>query len=173
MLMIKAINFMAKKHKGQTRRVSGLPYITHPTIVAHLIGKYKGDSKHLEELQITALLHDVIEDTDCDRFEIEREFGSMISSMVMELTNDTERIKEIGKPEYIKQKMVSMSKYAFILKLVDRLSNVMDEPSKTAIENTISLMDYLMKNRKNLTERQIVIMKEITNVCMQQMVKPK
>ena len=115
MLVIKAIGFAAEKHKGQERRGSGLPYVTHPIIVMELIQKYKSDSVRLNELKCAALLHDVLEDTECTYKELEREFGPLVASLVIELTSDEEMIEKMGKKEYIKQKMFNMSKYAFIL----------------------------------------------------------
>ena len=38
MLVIKAIQFAATKHKGQERKTSGLPYVTHPIITSYLLG---------------------------------------------------------------------------------------------------------------------------------------
>ena len=166
-MIVKAIKFATTKHQGQVRRCSGLPYVTHPIIVAQLINKFKGNAKHIEELQIAGLLHDVLEDTDCDRLEIEREFGSMVASIVMEMTNDESRVKEIGKNEHLKEKMISMTKYAFILKLVDRLANVSDSPSKKYVVDTLSLMAHLKKNRKDITHRQLKIINQIEQVCLE------
>ena len=165
MRIIKAINFAATKHQGQVRRGSGLPYVTHPIIVSQLINQFKGDSKNIDELQIAGLLHDVLEDTECDQFEIEREFGSMVASLVMEMTSDESRIKEIGKNAYLKAKMVSMSKYGFILKLVDRLANVSDGPTAKYLKDTLELMAYLKTERKGLTARHMMIIGEIEKTC--------
>ena len=165
MLIIKAINFAANKHKGQTRRGSGLPYLIHPMVVSELISKYKGTSKFIDNLKCAALLHDVLEDTVCTYSEIEREFNPMVASIVMELTSDEEKIAEVGKNEYLKMKMMEMSKYAFILKLLDRLSNILDSPTKTYIKNTISLMEFLLVAREDLTARQETIIEEILRVC--------
>ena len=168
MLVIKAIQFAATKHIGQIRRGSGLPYVTHTIIVMELIQKYKGCSTHIGELKCAALLHDTLEDTDCNYKELEREFGPMVASIVLELTSDEEMIKKIGKNEYLKKKMVEMSRYAFILKLLDRYSNCMDNPTTKYRLATIELMAYLLKNRKDITERQINIIKEIKNVCLEE-----
>ncbi len=165
MLIIKAINFAAQKHKGQTRRETGLPYLTHPLVVSELITKYKGTSKDIDNLKCAALLHDVLEDTVCTYHEIEREFNPLIASIVMELTSDSEKVQEMSKNEYLKMKMINMSKYAFILKLLDRLSNIMDAPSDKYIKNTIDLMEYLLDNRDDITRRQINIINEILILC--------
>lgn len=163
--IVKALNFAAEKHRGQVRRDSGLPYVTHPIIVSHLIAKYKSTSKHLEELQIAALLHDTLEDTETTYIEIEREFGPLVASLVMELTSDPVSIKELGKNDYLKIKMVKMSKYAFILKLVDRYSNILDKPSNKYVKDTSNMMKFLLKNREDLTDRQTGIINDIQVAC--------
>ena len=165
MLVIKAIAFASEKHKGQERRGSGLPYVTHPIIVMELVQKYKGDSKHIQELKCAALLHDVLEDTECTYQEIEREFSPLIASIVMELTSDEVRLKELGKNEYLKQKMLKMSQYAFTLKLLDRLSNIIDEPRGGYVSKTLNMMAFLLKEREELTERQKNIISDIQNEC--------
>lgn len=165
MKIIKAIEFTSKKHKDQKREKTGIPYITHPFIVMELINKYKGDSKHIEDLKCAALLHDTLEDTECTYVELEREFGPLVASIVMELTNDDETIKKIGKLEYHKTKFLGMSNYAFILKLVDRLANMMDNPKRKSVENTIELMSYLQLKRDDITERQKLIINDILSVA--------
>jgi len=165
MLVIKAIKFASEKHKGQVRRGSGLPYVTHPIIVMELVLKYKGTSKHIEDLRCAALLHDTLEDTECTYQEIEREFGPLVASLVMELTSDPVRIKELGKNEYLKQKMIKMSQYAFTLKLLDRLSNILDEPGESYAKKTINMMTFLQSDREEITERQLGIMEDITEAC--------
>jgi len=166
MLILKAIQFASEKHRGQERRGSGLPYVTHPIIVMELIQKYKGESSHIQELKCAALLHDTLEDTDTTYFELEKEFGSMVASIVQELTSDVEQIKLMGKNEYLMQKMIKMSRYAFILKLVDRLSNVLDEPGSGYVKKTLKMMEFLRENREDLTLRQLKIIKEIETACL-------
>ena len=51
-----ALEIATKYHKGQVRKFSGLPYITHPIAVA--------DQFASGALKIAAVLHDTIEDTD-------------------------------------------------------------------------------------------------------------
>jgi len=138
-MIIDALQFAAEKHKGQERRGTGLPYVMHPIIVSQLIIKYKGGSKHIEELQIAALFHDLLEDTETTYFEIESKFGSLVASLVQELTSDPIKVKELGKNEYLMNKMLSMSRYAFVLKLVDRLSNILDKPGEAYVNKTLKI----------------------------------
>lgn len=164
MKIIKAITFASNKHKEQKRESTGIPYITHPFIVMELIHKFKGDSKHIEELKCSALLHDILEDTECNYIELEREFGSMIASIVLELTNDNEMIKKISKLEYHKTKLLGMSNYAFIIKLVDRYANIIDTPRIKTVENTLELLEFL-KTHRDMTDRQLEIVNEIEKEC--------
>jgi len=165
MLVLEAIKFASEKHKGQERRCSGLPYVTHPIIVMELVQQYKGTSKHIDELKCAALLHDVLEDTDCTYQEIERKFGPLVGAIVMELTSDEVMLKELGKNEYLKQKMLKMSQYAFTLKLLDRLSNIMDGPREGYVKKTLNMMAFLLENRSDVTKRQANIIADIQKEC--------
>lgn len=162
-LVIKAVNFAGMKHNGQVRKGSGLPYVLHPVIVSLLVAKYK-DSKDLESLQAACILHDCLEDTDTNFVELATEFTPLIASLVLELTSDKKEIERIGKNEYMKKHMAGMSKYAFLIKLADRLSNVMDQPKKKYLEDTLELMGYLYEERK-LTNTHKEIMKKIVETC--------
>ncbi len=166
MMVVQAIEFAALKHKGQVRKFSGLPYVIHTIITMELIQRYKSCSKYISELKCAAALHDSVEDTDCTYLELEREFGPMVASIVLELTSDEAMIAKMGKLAYLKQKMVGMSKYAFILKLMDRMANMMDNPKPQGVLDTIELMNYLLENRPDLTNRQIRIMGEIKAICL-------
>lgn len=164
MKIVKCLKFAAEKHKNQERRCSGLPYIIHPITVMHLLEKYKV-SKNIEDLKCAAILHDTLEDTFCSYIEIEREFGPLVASIVMELTSDEESIEKMGKNEYLKNKMVNMSKYALTLKLVDRLANILDTPKQKYIQDTLVLVSYINENREELNNTQENIIKDIIIAC--------
>ena len=53
------INFIIKAHEGQYRK-SGEPYCVHPILVASITAHFSKD----EAIIATALLHDVVEDTE-------------------------------------------------------------------------------------------------------------
>jgi len=171
MLVMKAIYFAGEKHQGQKRKNSGIDYIVHPMTVMHLVTKYKGLSKHIEELQCAALLHDVLEDTECTYIELEREFGPLVAAIVMELTSDDKMIKKIGKNEYLKKKMLNMSKYAFVLKLIDRLANISDGPTQRYLENTLELIEFVSLNREDMSQTQKIVIDEINRTCHEKLLK--
>ncbi len=155
----KAIKFATIKHEGQFRKVSGLPYITHPLEVYQLVSQYK-TSKKLVELQVAAICHDLLQDTDTTFIELASEFSPLVASLVLELTSCSEQIKLFSKVDYLKRKMVGMSNYGLYVKLCDRLSNIKDHPTKKAIESTKEILDFLKENRQ-LSNSQLRVITEI------------
>lgn len=162
-MLLKAISFATAKHEGQLRRGSGKPYITHPIAVSYILAQYK-QSKNIEELIVSALLHDTLEDTDTTFNEIAVEFTPLVASLVLELTSDEYIISQIGKNEYLKIKLCGISNYGLVLKFADRLSNIMDEPSNNMVLDTIELIKYIEINRK-LTNTQRSMADEILLRC--------
>ena len=117
----KAYNFSKEAHKGQFRKFTNLPYFTHPKGVARYIEQLTKDP----EMIAAALLHDVVEDSNHTIEEIRTEFGERVASLVDEVTNKEEERVGRKKKEYLKDKMVHMSDDALIIKLADRLQNVL------------------------------------------------
>ena len=77
---LRAVNFAAEKHAGQTRKASSIPYIAHLMGVASLVLEFGGD----EDMAIAALLHDVVEDCGGAPMlkEVKRRFGSRVAKIV-------------------------------------------------------------------------------------------
>ena len=82
-LIDKSIYWAKKYHDGQFRK-SGEPYYTHPLEVAYLVSEYKLTTNVI----VTAILHDVIEDSEATVGMIVDEFGWRIAEMVDKLTTD-------------------------------------------------------------------------------------
>jgi (p)ppGpp synthase/HD superfamily hydrolase len=68
---------------GQKRKYDGADYIVHPTRVANLVKQYGGT----EQMIAAAYLHDVVEDTNVDMDTIRGMFGSVVASLVKDLTD--------------------------------------------------------------------------------------
>lgn len=81
-LITKAFNLANKAHMNMRRR-SGEPYIIHPIEVAKIVNSELGlGAKSIA----AALLHDVVEDTDYTLEDIEKHFGTKITSIIDGLT---------------------------------------------------------------------------------------
>ena len=156
-----------EQHKDQTRRFTGEPYHVHPERVADIIATNK-KSKKMKHLVSAAYLHDTIEDATMDYNKIKALFGALVASLVQELTSDDKKIKEIGKTEYLKNKMSNMSSYALVIKLADRLDNTQDLNNTSQkfkdkyIKETLSILDEIQKRRK-LTRTQKKLVDMINN----------
>lgn len=83
-MLERAIQFATQAHKGQFRKYTGEPYITHPLAVMEIV---RGVPGHTEEMLVAAVLHDVVEDTDVSLMEIQEEFGNVVSDLVLHLTD--------------------------------------------------------------------------------------
>jgi (p)ppGpp synthase/HD superfamily hydrolase len=82
-LIDKAIYWAKKYHDGQFRK-SGEPYYTHPLEVAYLVSEYKLTTNVI----VTAILHDVVEDSEATVGMIVDAFSWRIAEMVDKLTTD-------------------------------------------------------------------------------------
>lgn len=121
---IQAASFAAKKHRGQKRKGAvEEPYINHPLEVANLLANVGKVEDY--DILIAAVLHDTIEDTETTKEEIAELFGTKVSEMVLEVTDD----KSLPKAER-KQKQIEhaphLSTGAKHIKLADKSSNIRD-----------------------------------------------
>lgn len=157
-----ALQFATKAHAGQTRS-GGDPYITHPMRVAASVEQFK-KSHNLDAMIDAALLHDTVEDTDTTYEDLEALFGGLVASLVKELTSDPDEIKRVGKAAYLANKMETMSSYALVIKLADRLDNVKDIATTRTPQwrhkyraETEHILDHIEKNRELTgTHRKII-----------------
>ena len=108
-----ALKFASQKHKGQ-KRIGGKDYITHPIAVWEMI-KEKG---YGEDYQITALFHDLLEDTNATEDEILSYSNESVLTAVKLLTKE----KGYDMKKYIDG--IKNNPIAFAVKSADRLHNL-------------------------------------------------
>lgn len=108
-----ALAFATKKHEGQYR-IGGLPYITHPVAVAEIVKEKGGDT----DAVITALFHDLLEDTDATEAEILSFGNEKILCSVKLLT----KTKGYVMKDYVEA--IKNDPTAFFVKGADRLHNL-------------------------------------------------
>ena len=113
-----------KQHDGQFRK-SGDPYIQHPLEVAYMLAEIHGGPSTIA----AGLLHDVLEDTDITKEQLEAKFGKDITSIV-------DGVTKISKLKYMTQEKVLAKTHQKILfamakdirvilvKLIDRVHNM-------------------------------------------------
>jgi guanosine-3',5'-bis(diphosphate) 3'-pyrophosphohydrolase len=126
-LILKALEFSARKHKNQRRKdVEASPYINHPISLANILC----NEAHVTDVKVIcgALLHDTIEDTETEPEELEDEFGVEIKDIVMDVTDDTTLLRHQRKQAQIDH-APHISQEAKLVKLADKISNLRDVSS--------------------------------------------
>jgi GTP pyrophosphokinase len=123
-LIKKAFTISLEAHKDM-RRKSGEPFIFHPLAVAEIC---------VEEIGlgttsiISALMHDVVEDTDIELIDIERMFGKKVARIIDGLTK-IRGVFEYGtsqQAENFRKMLFTLSEdvRVILIKLADRLHNM-------------------------------------------------
>ncbi len=120
----KAYELADKAHDGQLRN-TGEPYIIHPLAVAHILADLELDCDSL----VGALLHDVVEDTDCTIADVSKEFGDSVGIIVDGVTKLSKiqyTNKEDQQIENLRKMFLAMAKdiRVILIKLADRLHNM-------------------------------------------------
>ena len=123
-LLNRAYVYAMRAH-GNQRRASGDPYFSHPLEVAGILTDMKLDDATIA----TALLHDVIEDTEATKTEIDQLFGPEIGALVDGLTK-IKRLDLVSRKaeqaENFRKLLIAISSdiRVLLVKLADRLHNM-------------------------------------------------
>ena len=142
-LVRQAFHFADKAHLGQYRQ-SGEPYITHPLAVAELCADWRLDVYSI----MSALLHDVIEDTGHTHSELVEAFGPKVGELVDGLTKLDKlefQSHAEAQAESFRKMLMAMARdiRVILVKLADRTHNMrtldsirVDKRKRIAIETS-------------------------------------
>ena len=122
--VVKAYEFGAKAHDGQTRK-SGEPYISHPIAVAQTLAEMHMDGQTIA----AAILHDVVEDTATDISDLKTIFGDEIAYLVdgvSKLDQIQFNSRAEAQAESFRKMILAMIEdiRVILVKLADRLHNM-------------------------------------------------
>jgi (p)ppGpp synthase/HD superfamily hydrolase len=147
-LIHKAIYWAKKYHDGQFRK-SGEPFYTHPLEVAYLVSEYNLTTNVI----VTAVLHDIVEDTEVTAGMILDEFSWRIAEMTDRLTRDRSDGSKLSVEEILNNAYEKNDKEVLLVKVVDRLHNMQTLGAKTnekqkktindTLENILVFYEYL------------------------------
>ena len=136
-------------HTGHMRKGTEIPYISHLMAVSALVLEYGGT---LEQAS-AALLHDVIEDTDCTIEEIIKLVGNDVAQIVLECTHvefaeiTDKEAKTVAKKTFYLERLLSPDRLAAanLVALCDKTHNI----ECTVRDWQISGQDKSMFNKFN------------------------
>ena len=118
-----AVFLMKKYHTGQKRKGDGHPYLEHPLEVAHILWKNECSSGVIA----AGYCHDLLEDTDCQEHEIEKECSAEVLRIVKAVSNDEELSDtsdwEKKKSKYVESVRAGGEK-AIAVSVADKIANL-------------------------------------------------
>ncbi len=125
--LIRAAQFAAKAHAGQTRKHSGRPYIGHPMRVAGAVMLRPDVDKGGigEQIVAAAWCHDVLEDTPVTVEQLGEVLGPVATTIVVELTHLPLSAGNRAKRQALYFERLAAGSYeAKIVKMLDRVDNL-------------------------------------------------
>lgn len=122
--LIKTAIRYAIKYHGSQKRASGEPFYSHPIEVSYIVLDYCFDT----DTVVSAILHDIVEDTKFFLSHVGFVFGEDILDITSALTDLDDDITNCKLTQevtiYKKLKKNNTNKKALIVKLADRLHNM-------------------------------------------------
>lgn len=140
--LVDAIIFASHAHRHQIRKNGDGAYINHPLRVMNILREHGIKDR---ATLMAAVLHDVLEDTETTEQELEQEFDYEVTSIVRELTKP----KNVNGKKWQIETARTMTRFAKLIKLADRVDNLDTIPSGWSREK---IDEYLAHTRLLLQE---------------------
>jgi (p)ppGpp synthase/HD superfamily hydrolase len=115
-----AVHFAERRHAGQRRASDGAPFVLHPLEVASMLDR----SGYPDHVVAAAVLHDVLEDTDSERAELEALFGKEVSDLVATVSDDPRIEDERERKDDVRDRVRRAGGYALPVFAADKISKV-------------------------------------------------
>jgi (p)ppGpp synthase/HD superfamily hydrolase len=116
-----AIELAARAHHNQVRKGTEIPYIVHPLAVAGWLIRHNCP----EYIVISALLHDVVEDTPVSIDELQSHFGREVAELVVALSEPDKKAPwEERKAHTIEYLEKQANEDVLLIALADKLDNI-------------------------------------------------
>jgi (p)ppGpp synthase/HD superfamily hydrolase len=118
-----AFEYAHRLHRGQTRKGTSIPYISHLLAVSGLVIEHGGN----EDQAIAGLLHDAVEDQGGTPTleEIRRRFGDAVADIVADCTDAWTEPKPAWRPrkEAYLAKLPAKPEHSLLVSLADKTHN--------------------------------------------------
>jgi (p)ppGpp synthase/HD superfamily hydrolase len=113
-----ALAFADERHAGQLREIDGAPFVTHPLEVACFLQA----AGYEDEVVAAGVLHDVIEDTNAQRSDLERRFGSEVARLVAAVTDDPSIADAAERKAALRLQVAQAGEAAAVIFAADKVS---------------------------------------------------
>lgn len=148
-----AIHFMVKANKGQKRKNENIDKSFHSMTIYSILREFTDT----EDVLVSALLHDVINDTEYGYEDIEERFGTLVADMVADLSEDMAITKWLDRKKNYIRRMKSVNDINVInIMLADKLHNLLSN-----YDNFLKNGDKIWKNLGGSVEENRYIYREI------------
>jgi (p)ppGpp synthase/HD superfamily hydrolase len=122
-----ALAFAASHHDGQTRDLDDTPFVTHPVEVACLLH----EAGYSDEVVAAGVLHDVLEDTDVERGELEERFGSEVARLVAAVSDDSAIEDHAERKAALRRQVAAAGDCAVAVFAADKVSKARELRART------------------------------------------
>jgi len=115
-----AVAFASERHAGQRRQGDGAEFVLHPIEVAALLER----SGYPDHVVAAAVLHDVLEDTDAERADLEARFGADVADLVALVSDDPAIEDEERRKDEVRERVRRAGGFASAVYAADKISKV-------------------------------------------------
>jgi (p)ppGpp synthase/HD superfamily hydrolase len=115
-----AVEFANERHAGQRRAGDDASFVLHPLEVASLLDR----SNYPDFVVAAAVLHDVLEDTDVQRRELDARFGSAVGDLVAAVSDDESIADEDERKDQLRERVRKLGGYPAAVYAADKISKV-------------------------------------------------
>jgi hypothetical protein len=115
-----AARFAAERHGDQRREADEAAFVVHPMEVASLLAR----SGYPDHVVAAGVLHDVLEDTDAQRDELEARFGRDVADLVAAVSDDPSIEDEEARKDELRERVRREGGYPAALYAADKVSKV-------------------------------------------------
>jgi (p)ppGpp synthase/HD superfamily hydrolase len=115
-----AIEFASERHAGQRRRADEAPFVMHPIEAGSILER----AGYPDHVIAAGVLHDVLEDTEAKRSELEEQFGPQIAELVATVSDDPSIEDKEAQKDDVRARVRRAGGYAQAVYAADKISKV-------------------------------------------------
>jgi (p)ppGpp synthase/HD superfamily hydrolase len=115
-----ALAFAEGRHSGQTRDMADIPFVTHPLEVSCLLH----EAGYSDEVVAAGVLHDVLENTDAERAELDVRFGPAVTWLVTAVSDDPRIEDRAERKAALRRQVAEAGDRAAAIFAADKISKV-------------------------------------------------